>query len=180
MAGMALTPFGCPLGFMAIIGPTGLVGVAINDSIVVLAAISENDRDARTDRATLVTTVISCTRHIVATTLTTIAGEHANLRCGSGLGQSATLDTRTMAWPPGRPRTIVHRDRDRTVHRGRPPSFVSSVESTLWAWNRQTAIFTGFVPVRCAACCRRLHSAASCRPRALRLPSTAPASCLTA
>ena len=36
--------FGMPFGFMAIVGTMGLIGVAINDSIVVLAAIRENER----------------------------------------------------------------------------------------------------------------------------------------
>ena len=88
LAGLALTLFGYPLGFMAIVGTMGLVGVAINDSIVVLAAISENDEDARTDRADLVTTVSGCTRHIVATTLTTIAGFTPLILSGGGF------------WPP--------------------------------------------------------------------------------
>ena len=88
LAGLALTLFGYPLGFMAIVGTMGLVGVAINDSIVVLAAISEQDGDARTDRAALVTTVSGCTRHIVATTLTTIAGFTPLILSGGGF------------WPP--------------------------------------------------------------------------------
>ncbi len=88
LAGLALALFGYPLGFMAIVGTMGLVGVAINDSIVVLAAISENDGDTRIDRATLVTTVSGCTRHIVATTLTTIAGFTPLILSGGGF------------WPP--------------------------------------------------------------------------------
>ncbi len=70
----ALWIFGFPLGLMAIVGTMGLVGVAINDSIVVLAAIAEND-DARVgDDDATVTVVIGCTRHVLTTTLTTIAG----------------------------------------------------------------------------------------------------------
>ena len=88
LAGLALTLFGYPLGFMAIVGTMGLVGVAINDSIVVLAAISNQDGEARTDRAALVTTVSGCTRHIVATTLTTIAGFTPLILSGGGF------------WPP--------------------------------------------------------------------------------
>ena len=88
LSGLALTMFGYPLGFMAIVGTMGLVGVAINDSIVVLAAISENDGDVRTDRAALVTTVSGCTRHIVATTLTTVAGFTPLILSGGGF------------WPP--------------------------------------------------------------------------------
>ena len=40
----SLKVFGYPFGFMAIIGTIGLVGVAINDSIVVLAAIKEDEK----------------------------------------------------------------------------------------------------------------------------------------
>ena len=52
----------------------GLVGVAINDSIVVLAAI-RSDKAARGGNvAAIVKVVSSCTRHIFATTLTTMVG----------------------------------------------------------------------------------------------------------
>lgn len=68
-----------PFGFMAIIGTMGLIGVAINDSIVVLAALraakSEPSRgggELSLDEVTDVT--VKCTRHVMATTLTTIAG----------------------------------------------------------------------------------------------------------
>lgn len=41
---LALWAFGFPFGFMAIVGTMGLVGVAINDSIVVLAAIQADEQ----------------------------------------------------------------------------------------------------------------------------------------
>jgi len=73
----AIYLFGYPLGFMAIVGTMGLVGVAINDSIVVLAAIREyleacehDDIDA----SKLAEVVVGSTRHILATTLTTMIG----------------------------------------------------------------------------------------------------------
>ncbi|MCA9139219.1 MAG: efflux RND transporter permease subunit [Planctomycetales bacterium] len=62
---------GYPFGFMAIIGIMGLIGVAINDSIVVLAALQQRSATSLDD---VVQTVIRCTRHVVATTCTTIAG----------------------------------------------------------------------------------------------------------
>ena len=71
---LALSVFGYPFGFMAIVGTMGLVGVAINDSIVVLAAIRENKAASGGDRQELVNVVTHSTRHIVATTLTTIVG----------------------------------------------------------------------------------------------------------
>lgn len=71
---LALSVFGYPFGFMAIVGTMGLVGVAINDSIVVLAAIREDSMAVRGDREQLVRVVTHSTRHIIATTLTTIVG----------------------------------------------------------------------------------------------------------
>ena len=65
---------GYPFGFMAIIGTMGLIGIAINDSIVVVAALQENHSDRAATAEELAVTVSHCTRHVVATTLTTIAG----------------------------------------------------------------------------------------------------------
>ena len=70
----ALYCFGFPFGFMAIVGTMGLVGVAINDSIVVLAAISANNKLPADSRQKLEDVVIGCTRHVVTTTLTTMLG----------------------------------------------------------------------------------------------------------
>ena len=66
--------FGHPFGFMAIIGTMGLIGVAINDSIVVLAALREDPLARAGDRAAVRDVVIRSSRHVFATTLTTIAG----------------------------------------------------------------------------------------------------------
>ncbi len=71
---LGLALFGFPFGFMAIVGTMGLVGVAINDSIVVLAAIRENPAATSGDVQELTNVVLGCTRHIIATTLTTIVG----------------------------------------------------------------------------------------------------------
>ena len=71
---LALWIGGYARGFNAIIGSVGLIGVAINGTIVVLAAIRAND-DARRGRVdAIVTETIGATRHIVSTTLTTIGG----------------------------------------------------------------------------------------------------------
>lgn len=85
---LALSIFGFPFGFMAIVGTMGLVGVAINDSIVVLAAIRANALAATGDRKETVKVVMSCSRHIIATTLTTIVGFIPLLIAGGGF------------WPP--------------------------------------------------------------------------------
>ncbi|MFT7676930.1 MAG: multidrug efflux pump [Planctomycetota bacterium] len=66
--------FGYNFGFMAIVGTMGLIGVAINDSIVVLAAL-EADAEARAgSKEAVVAVVVRSTRHVLATTFTTTAG----------------------------------------------------------------------------------------------------------
>jgi len=70
----ALQVGGYPFGFMAIIGTMGLIGVAINDSIVVLASIRANPFAVKGDVEATVDEVMHATRHVVATTLTTMAG----------------------------------------------------------------------------------------------------------
>ncbi len=73
--GMAmLWLFDYPIGFMAIIGTMGLVGVAINDSIVVLAALRDDPSAREGDRNGIRRVVFRSTRHVVATSLTTLAG----------------------------------------------------------------------------------------------------------
>lgn len=65
---------GFPFGFMAIIGTMGLVGVAINDSIVVLASLQQEHAHGNLSPEAIVQTVVRSTRHVLATTFTTIAG----------------------------------------------------------------------------------------------------------
>ena len=80
--------FGYPFGFTAIIGTMGLLGVAINDTIVVLAAI-KNDEAARLGNRLAMRNVVNhSTRHIVSTSLTTIAGFTPLIIGGGGF------------WPP--------------------------------------------------------------------------------
>jgi multidrug efflux pump subunit AcrB len=69
-----LSWFSYPIGFMAIVGTMGLVGVGINDSIVVLAAIRANPLASEGNITQLVDVVSSSTRHIIVTTVTTIVG----------------------------------------------------------------------------------------------------------
>lgn len=66
--------FGQSTGFMAIVGIMGLVGLAINGTIVVLSALKANEKAKIGDAEEVRHTVMDATRHIVATTLTTIAG----------------------------------------------------------------------------------------------------------
>lgn len=84
----ALWVFGYAFGFMAIIGTMGLVGVAINDSIVVLAAIQGDEEARQGDPDAIQRVIIQATRHVVATSLTTIAGFTPLLLGGGGF------------WPP--------------------------------------------------------------------------------
>lgn len=78
----------CPFGFMAIVGSMGLVGVAINDSIVVLAGIRGDSAARCGDLDALTDVVMGCTRHILATTFTTIVGFLPLILTGGGF------------WPP--------------------------------------------------------------------------------
>ena len=66
--------FGYPFGFMSLIGTFGLVGIAINDSVVVLAAILQDPEACTGNRRATRQVVMGSTRHVVATTLTTMIG----------------------------------------------------------------------------------------------------------
>ena len=66
--------FGFPFGIMAIIGMMGMMGVAINDAIVVLSAISEDSDAQRGDLSAVFTVVVGSTRHVLSTSITTFAG----------------------------------------------------------------------------------------------------------
>ncbi|MEL6386890.1 MAG: efflux RND transporter permease subunit [Pseudomonadota bacterium] len=66
--------FNLPLGFNAIIGALGLLGIAINGSIVVLSMLRSNEACMGDDIIAQRETVVDATRHIVATTLTTMGG----------------------------------------------------------------------------------------------------------
>lgn len=84
----ALWLFGFSFGFMAIIGSMGLMGVAINDTIVVLAAIRSDVGAASGDRTAMRNIVVQSTRHIISTSLTTMAGFAPLILGGGGF------------WPP--------------------------------------------------------------------------------
>ncbi len=63
-----------PFGFNTILGTIGLIGVALNDSIVVLASIRALPEARAGDRAAVATAVLGCFRHVTSTTLTTAGG----------------------------------------------------------------------------------------------------------
>ncbi len=70
----ALWLFGYPFGFMAIVGAMGLVGVAVNDSIVVLSALRAHPAARLGDPQAVVEVVLHSTRHVISTSVTTMAG----------------------------------------------------------------------------------------------------------
>jgi multidrug efflux pump subunit AcrB len=74
MALFSLWVFNAILGFMAIVGAMGLVGIALNDSIVVLSALNEDEGASRGDPKAVREVVIKATRHVFTTTFTTMMG----------------------------------------------------------------------------------------------------------
>jgi multidrug efflux pump subunit AcrB len=61
-----------PFGFNPLLGLAGLIGLALNDSIVVLAAIRADPEARAGVLPAVVRATLSCSRHVIATTLTTI------------------------------------------------------------------------------------------------------------
>lgn len=74
LAAAALWLFDSLFGFTAILGTLGLMGLAINDSIVVLAAIREDPEARQGNWRATAQVVFKSTRHVIATTVTTITG----------------------------------------------------------------------------------------------------------
>jgi multidrug efflux pump subunit AcrB len=79
---------GYPFGFVVIIGLMGLVGLAINAAIVILAELRGEPEAAAGDVDAIVAGVMNCTRHIASTTLTTLGGFLPLILGGGGF------------WPP--------------------------------------------------------------------------------
>ena len=71
---LALWMWDVPFGFMAIVGTMGLIGVAVNDSIVVLAGLARDEHARAGDRGAIVDVVMRATRHLVSTSVTTMVG----------------------------------------------------------------------------------------------------------
>ena len=65
---------GLPIGFNPLLGCAGLIGVAINGSIVVIAAINANPKAKAGDIQQIVEETMGCSRHILSTTFTTVGG----------------------------------------------------------------------------------------------------------
>ncbi len=75
-----------PFGFTVIIGLLGLMGLAINAAIVILSELDANNAD--TDVKTIADAVMTCSRHISSTTITTVGGFMPLILAGGGF------------WPP--------------------------------------------------------------------------------
>ncbi len=86
--GISLYLFGYPFGFMAIVGIMGLLGIAINDSIVVLTALRHDAQASQGNIEAILDVTLHETRHVLATTFTTIAGFVPLILSGGGF------------WPP--------------------------------------------------------------------------------
>ncbi|WP_117234542.1 efflux RND transporter permease subunit [Vibrio maerlii] len=80
--------FSYPFGFTVIIGLLGVVGLAINAAIIILAELKSDEQACSGDKQAITHGVMSCTRHITSTTITTIGGFLPLILGGGGF------------WPP--------------------------------------------------------------------------------
>ncbi len=71
---MGIWLFNLPFGFNGIVGTLGLFGIAVNSSIVVLSLLKASDAAMADDVIAQREIIVNATRHIVATTLTTMGG----------------------------------------------------------------------------------------------------------
>ena len=83
--------FNYPFGFNPIIGTVGLIGVAVNDSIVVLSAISHHPVAKTGNPKAIQKVVMHSTRHVLTTTLTTAIGFVPLLLSGSEFWQPLAI-----------------------------------------------------------------------------------------
>ncbi len=80
--------FGYPFGFTVIIALLGLMGLAINAAIVIIAELKGDALAVQGDSSAIIKGVQSCTRHITSTTITTVGGFLPLILAGGGF------------WPP--------------------------------------------------------------------------------
>jgi multidrug efflux pump subunit AcrB len=81
---LSLWLFDYPIGIVSIIGLLGMVGLAINDSIIVLIDARQTPRES----GNLAESVRHSTRHVLTTSFTTVAGVTPLILAGGGF------------WPP--------------------------------------------------------------------------------
>ncbi|SBT12102.1 efflux RND transporter permease subunit [Vibrio celticus] len=80
--------FGYPFGFTVIIAMLGIAGLAINAAIVILTELKLDKEASSGNVDAVVEAVMSCTRHISSTTITTVGGFMPLIIAGGGF------------WPP--------------------------------------------------------------------------------
>ncbi|MDK9737155.1 efflux RND transporter permease subunit [Vibrio sp. D404a] len=80
--------FGYPFGFTVIIAMLGIAGLAINAAIVILTELKLDEEASSGSVDAVVNAVMSCTRHITSTTITTVGGFMPLIIAGGGF------------WPP--------------------------------------------------------------------------------
>lgn len=80
--------FDYPFGFTVIIALLGLMGLAINAAIVIIAEFKSDEKAVMGDSNAIIKAVQSCTRHISSTTVTTVGGFLPLILAGGGF------------WPP--------------------------------------------------------------------------------
>ncbi len=80
--------FNYPFGFTVIIALLGLMGLAINAAIVIIAELKSDPLAVQGDAKAIISGVQRCTRHITSTTITTVGGFLPLILAGGGF------------WPP--------------------------------------------------------------------------------
>jgi multidrug efflux pump subunit AcrB len=70
----ALWIAGLPFGFMAILGTVAMKGVAVNDSLCILAAIQADERARLGSVARMIEVIFENSRHVFLTSISTLAG----------------------------------------------------------------------------------------------------------
>ncbi|MEZ8789441.1 efflux RND transporter permease subunit [Vibrio splendidus] len=85
---LAVWIFGYPFGFTVIIAMLGIAGLAINAAIVILTELKLDKEASSGNVDAVVDAVMSCTRHISSTTITTVGGFMPLIIAGGGF------------WPP--------------------------------------------------------------------------------
>jgi multidrug efflux pump subunit AcrB len=85
---LSLLISGYPFGFTPIIALLGLIGLAINAAIVILAELRSDPAATRGDKQAILHGVQACSRHISSTTVTTFGGFLPLIIAGGGM------------WPP--------------------------------------------------------------------------------
>ncbi|XZE18091.1 efflux RND transporter permease subunit [Pirellulaceae bacterium SH449] len=71
---LALTALKIPFGFMAILGIVGMMGVVVNDSILIISAIRRDAKACAGEIAAMIQVMFENSRHVVVTSVTTVAG----------------------------------------------------------------------------------------------------------